>query len=219
MQLHPLTDQEQRVIQAEEIYRDEVRRKLSAIEPIKSRSKRVLVFLNTALGIWLLSTVVVGVLTWSYAQLQENAKKTEVIRESTRKLHTEIVGRLDASSALIEGVQAQLVNNTGWRSRASLFSDVAHELDGRSPIYEEFSKRSLRSLLVELQQLVSAQERSEIKLSLIELNAIRKESESGVGRGLIGKGPDSLEEVKNAEKDIADIQAAVRTLRLQRLHI
>jgi hypothetical protein len=47
-------------LREEEIFRQEVRKELEQVSQV--RRSRVLTFLNTSLGLWLLSTIVVGFL-------------------------------------------------------------------------------------------------------------------------------------------------------------
>ena len=66
-----MTEEDKLRVRDEEVYRSEVRRELEAQKSKPTtRSGKVWAFVQTSLGIWLLSTVVVGLITWGYTQLQ-----------------------------------------------------------------------------------------------------------------------------------------------------
>ena len=62
-----LNDEDKEKVRAEEIFRYEIRREIES----KATNKWI-AFFNTAFGIWLLSTVVVGLVSVSYKTWQEN---------------------------------------------------------------------------------------------------------------------------------------------------
>ncbi len=57
-------------IYREEIYRKEIRREILAARAPESRGARILAFLNTSFGIWLLSSIMVSFITWAYSEHQ-----------------------------------------------------------------------------------------------------------------------------------------------------
>lgn len=88
-----LSDEDREKIQAEEIFRSEVRRKLASGQE-RSLGKRLIAFLNTGLGLWLLSTVAVGSISLAYAALQSHLAVAAEQRVRLERTETEVVGRL-----------------------------------------------------------------------------------------------------------------------------
>jgi hypothetical protein len=97
-----LADEEREHIRQEEIFRQEVRR---AIEErhVKSRVK-LWRFVNTSFGIWLLSTVAIGLISWSYTNWTEAKEKQRTTQELIGKLDLEIVARARNFESLLESV-------------------------------------------------------------------------------------------------------------------
>ena len=88
-----LTIEEMEKIKSEEIYRDEIRKKLSENKD-SSFSKKSWRFLNSSFGIWLLSTVIVGLIVYFYNmnKLQNEISVNEAA--TIHKLETESSHRL-----------------------------------------------------------------------------------------------------------------------------
>lgn len=64
-------------IRMEEVYRQEIRQHLQQKASATPTSPRIMQFLNSALGIWFLSTCIVGMITFLYSQYQAKQKKLE----------------------------------------------------------------------------------------------------------------------------------------------
>ena len=78
-----LSDDEMERIKAEEIYRKEVRRKLAHDDPWQSN---IYDFFQSSLGIWVLSTLVIGGLSFAYSQWDKQRwGQTKMARQ--RKTH------------------------------------------------------------------------------------------------------------------------------------
>jgi hypothetical protein len=91
-----LTADREREIRLEEIYREEVRKGL-ATKPLRRRS-RILLFLNTSLGLWLLSTLLVSVIGTLYTQARERGAANRAIAAENRlreQDRSDEIGRLD----------------------------------------------------------------------------------------------------------------------------
>jgi hypothetical protein len=70
-----LLNQDERLrIQAEEIYRHEVKARFEGQEKTKTWRDKLWIFLNSGLGLWFLSTCIVGGITYWYAERQEAEK-------------------------------------------------------------------------------------------------------------------------------------------------
>lgn len=100
-----LTELEKERIYLEEFYRREIQEALAPPPKPPSRLKSALDFLNSHLGMWLLTTVAVGVIAslyggWQDARAEENRRRKEVERID-REMITRIRGMI------------QLLNSTG----------------------------------------------------------------------------------------------------------
>jgi hypothetical protein len=118
-------------IRAEEIYRDEVRRE---IEDRRAHGvgSRTWAFLNSAFGLWLLTTVVVSIGTWGFTEWR-NAR--EMSRENDRaivSLNREIAVRLDQFAIKMPtGNPYAISTSDQYRNRA--LSSLMRELWSRLP--------------------------------------------------------------------------------------
>lgn len=140
----------------------------------------VLAFLNTALGLWLLSTVAVGIVSTGYtflsAHLAENVRRTAQVN----RLHLEVVQRdIQLSSQLNNILMSPEYNENFPDERIasavlSYMSPPSSSRQARFPIYaafDEYKDRPLISLLVEIAFLVGQKETAEWNLEpLLSLN-------------------------------------------------
>ena len=114
-------------------------------------------FLNSAFGLWLLTSVVLSALTWSYSQWKVSADNDEQIY----KLDVEISERLES----------------GWSYRPTdgkPYFPVNHLLFPPGPeaaIQPEFANRNLKSLLYELESRLPVGEQLEVMLALDRIKA------------------------------------------------
>ncbi|HCG8254228.1 hypothetical protein [Vibrio atypicus] len=72
-----LNDEQKEKLRAEEIFRQEIRQEIES-----KANKSFLSFLNSPLGIWLLSTVLVGFLSFSYKTWQDSIRTKNLNKES-----------------------------------------------------------------------------------------------------------------------------------------
>src|SRR4051794_39520591 len=86
-----VTDEEKSKLKAEEIYRHEVRNSLSTQ---KDKSNSIWTFLNSGLGLWFLSTIVIGFFTYLFNEYKEDKKTTTVQEEKIKQLDLEIESRI-----------------------------------------------------------------------------------------------------------------------------
>jgi hypothetical protein len=158
-----MTDDDKDRIRKEEVFRFEVRRSL---EPPKTISQRVLAFFNTALGIWLLSSVVVTSISLVYTKHQDEKAEAKRIQDRRNELRIEVeirasqwahrvAERLQVSDEITPAEFAQLYQ--------TLLDPPASERAKQHGIYSaftEFEKRSLISLVQEVRVLAATQAES-----------------------------------------------------------
>jgi hypothetical protein len=177
-----LTKEEKQQIHLEEAYRQEVRNQLQRNEPKRSSSERVLAFLNSALGLWLLSTLVLSFGSFLYTRWEKrrddarqtlekqrddarrNLEKQEIAQRENnlliRRLDTEISSRLNYFASAIN--HASKVGDKSGLGKAIAALDRPSESNYLVTVFPEYANRSLRSLLWELLQIVPANEKDEI---------------------------------------------------------
>ena len=97
-----LSDQDKEHIRQEEIFREEVRGLLNKEDKATTFRAKCWRFVNTSFGIWLLSTVVVGLVSWGYANWSEAKQNDAKSKESIRKLDLELFARISNFENLLE---------------------------------------------------------------------------------------------------------------------
>jgi hypothetical protein len=142
-----LSEDDKMRIREEEIFRAEVQKELTT-----HNKNRVTTFLNSSLGIWVLSTLVVGLFGWSYAQWQTSRQNIEQIN----KLDAEIEARIQSAQYRIGNLDASSTA-TIYPANELLAPPTAERI-----IQSEFASRNLRSLVYELRGRVPANEEGPI---------------------------------------------------------
>lgn len=148
-----LTEGERSRIRMEEIYRFEVRHSLRE-KPSRSTRDRIWNFLNTGVGLWLLSTVAVGLITAAYGAWSTHNDKKELAQRSAAKLDLEIGNRIERLSfhlALLQKMNEATVLNIGDLLRGA---DTVRSQPYLMGVFDEYKDRSLSSLLWELSTVV-----------------------------------------------------------------
>ncbi len=153
-----LSAQDKERIRAEEIFRDEVRRKIEADEAKKSPQDNLWSILNSSFAVWFLSSVVLAGITAAFAKYQKSHSARAQKSDIQRRLQTEI------SSRITEGLIAMRLDikridngQTYWAS--AIYNEALSYLENEVrdatrvldfSIYPEYRFRKLRSLLFEL---------------------------------------------------------------------
>lgn len=181
-----LNDLEKEKIKAEEIYRLEVRSK------IPNQKASIWKFINSPFGLWFLSTIAVGFITWGYSILQSKYEQNRIINERVRRLDIEIFERVYAYDVALRSIVDDKGKNTGvWlkalEARADLLKLYSSLFTEPEPIelssgviipvsnvFEEFSGRSAKGLMVELAQYLPSAEQEQIgrRIDWMEYNYI-----------------------------------------------
>ena len=154
-----LSEEEKIKIELTESYRHEIQDKLS--KPVKSRNQVLAVF-NSPIVIWLLSTVIVGSISYLYTERQNEYAENQIKTENIRRLDDEITARLDECDRVT------------WRIDLANDSTLAKKIPERvfgipekgRVIYEEYSNRTLRSLMYELAGLLKDDHDAQLQVEL-----------------------------------------------------
>jgi len=143
--------------------------------PAKSTYRLIMDFLNTSLGIWLISTVFISFGTWTYSKWSEN-RKFNIERE--RRIHdldTEIKERFATVAAAIRrnayGSGEYVLKG---QEVLLIYDGVMGPASDANSVFFEFQKRGLRSLIIELKSNLSSDEALCMKYALKKIVALRE---------------------------------------------
>lgn len=159
-----MNEEDKQRIREEEIFRAEVRASLE--QQNAPKKNRVLEFLNSSLGIWFLSSVIVGVFGFAYNKYtQSQAEKTENERR-IRSLDLEIENRVSQFWVNVEKITKKSGTNYSLDDSLSVDTIRTLWLALKNPpcsacnhppiisIRSEFENRSLASLIIELNAIL-----------------------------------------------------------------
>lgn len=150
-----LTSEERERIRAEEFER--YRARVEAEEsygPKKTRTRKVCEFFNTGLGIWTLSTLVLGFGSYQYRQLEErSARRTEAER-----LEMELRHRLSLFHKIVAGLDREVrdtqeAGNDPWglKFASRLRGGYRYIQTPESAFFSNFSRDNVQALFTALQ--------------------------------------------------------------------
>jgi hypothetical protein len=155
-----LSTEDKARIQAEELFRDEVRRNFERNRP-RSRSRRTWDFFNSSLGIWFLTSVLVGSGTYAFTKWRDS-RATEAARvTSIKKLDTEVATRLDRFAVVLPRLTS---SRSYGEALAGLEKPADNAYAGNG--YPEYERRGLLSLLRELREIAPSAERRDLDRAL-----------------------------------------------------
>ncbi|PSR56069.1 hypothetical protein AHMF7605_22485 [Adhaeribacter arboris] len=170
-----LTPEEKERIRQEEIYRQEIRLDLDKQQETINFKKWAgwWKFVNTSFGIWLLSSVIVGAITFLYSENQKKYTEESKKQAQIDRLSTEITSRLYelfyVSSEINEEFeylvsdQFRQIDSVNYDEKAisemdfnltKSFNTIKKpDLNSEFIIFPEYSKRNLISLFIELRSI------------------------------------------------------------------
>jgi hypothetical protein len=145
---------------------------------------RITAFLNTSLGIWFLSTVAVGGISFFYSQMSSYLTERSRKRAQIERLHIEIINRLIQYAGHSEEIEEH--SNYDSAEPHEDLSDATIALiappstlkDSKYPIYaafSEYSGRPIASLLVEIAFLLNQDQRKKLEPKLETFTALTPE--------------------------------------------
>jgi hypothetical protein len=160
-----LTDEEKLKIKAEEVFRNEVKKSFNTDKKIS-----FLTFLNSGLGIWFLSTIVIGLFTYCFNEYKETQKITNERNTKIKQLDLEIESRISQfwvhCDPLVNQSDTTLPLKIGISyDTVKLFWETFKNPPSFNPklvttIYKDYETRTTISLMIELSTLL--QEKYEI---------------------------------------------------------
>lgn len=150
-----LPEGEKERIRAEEIYRAEIQRELQPPAP-HSRRARLMHFLNTSLGLWILSSLFLSGLVAGFGHLQAYLGRVEQRRTAIEKLTSQIAIRWGYASELLQNAKALNAGPMPSSNATHAYLVVVDTLlddSSDTRVSSEFRDRSTLSLVLELQTL------------------------------------------------------------------
>lgn len=142
-----LSDEDKARVRAEEVFRHEVRSELEKAKDQPGRGERLLAFLNEPVILWLLSSIVVGLITWQYTLWQERQAQRQQVQAEVRNLDLEIHGRLRRAAERLSSARDMV----GVR-------EAIRMLDEPSGTFPDLAQRNLENLLISLTWLMPEKE-------------------------------------------------------------
>lgn len=150
-----------RRVELEEAYRQKVREELRDGDPRAQQMKqRVWQLLNSAFGLFLMSSVLISGLSWGYTQWVEARNEQSELGERIRKLDLEIAYRLHYLDRLGDG---KVDHNVVYDVDTVFNGEMEDWLP--SPSFPEFEKRSVASLMWDLQSLLTEEDADSVKIA------------------------------------------------------
>ncbi|GEM_PF-2590910 len=145
----------------------------------------IIEFLNSNLGLWLLSTCAIGIISFGYNQLTSYISEKDRREEQVIRIKIEIAQRVAQYLAQVkETVEAKdfdfnVPNDKIISATLSLLRPPSVTKDSKYQIYaafDEYKERPVVSLIVELLVLVDAQERKKVTPSVDQLALLTPET-------------------------------------------
>jgi len=151
-----LAEDDKTRLKLEEEFRYEVRKSLEQAKPPLTLWAKIGRIINSPFGLFFLSTVVIGFLSWSYTKWDATQKIEAQHKESIRKLYIEIPYRITSARRAMDLAH--------WGPEGAIRSKKAalEQLRGTKSVFPEFEGRPLFLLLFELHSLVPDEKKQEV---------------------------------------------------------
>jgi hypothetical protein len=160
-----LTEKDKQRIKEEEIFRADVQKRLVQDPPSEDPNK-LLAFFQTTLGIWVLSTIVIGLFGWIYAHWQVVQQNAEQIKKLDVEIDARLYGAVYYKSSL-----SPAANSSSLNRAIILLSPPT----GDRVILPEFANRNLKSPLYELRDRIPQDEWIDVSSALNKVRGIESE--------------------------------------------
>jgi hypothetical protein len=165
-----LTEAEKDRIRREEEFRREVRREFEGPTPSSTALYKSWSFLNSGVGIWMLSTVAVSVFTFSFTQWQREQARRAEDETIARRLKAEIANHFYQLDSIADYVSSDAFASTPLDPENYLQAFMGVMTGSPNHyihIFPEYGQRSLTSLLYELEGHVPGPEKAAIHESYL----------------------------------------------------
>lgn len=143
-----LTPEEKNKIIEEETFRNEVRNSLNSSKKDNTKFQ----FLNSPFGLWILSTVFIGLITFGYNKYTEYSKAKELKAKTINDLAFEIGYRFQPIDLMKE--KEEIIT---YINRLDLYPDRSDSVGGFPYSREEFKNRTTESIIWDFKTLTNQQ--------------------------------------------------------------
>ena len=147
-----LSDERKKEIVQEEIFRTEIQEDLKK----KEKKSKTWEFLNSSFGIWLLSSVALGLITWGYTQISQSIAADKKNATEIEKHNIEIAARVSNYKVAVSHLRQ---NGDYYNSNDIILFFAQTTLP-------EFRDKNLRALLLEQFVMVSGDRKSEVRKAI-----------------------------------------------------
>lgn len=132
--------------------------------------------LNSAFGLWLLSSVFITFGTWKYTQWSEDQQRVKERSEKIERIDQEIESRfaIDGVFSTVLGVAEKSMKGIAISQEqlTKLYAGVLAPPPEERSLFPEYSKRGLLSLMKELSLLLEGNERQCVELALLSAQTL-----------------------------------------------
>jgi hypothetical protein len=144
-------------------------------------------FLNSKFGLLVLSSVVLASVTAKFNDWREAAARRAAVRETVRRLDTEIGGRLEEALVAMRVDSMRIARGVTW-DPSGVYSDAWQYLDNAFhfaearndfSIFPDLSHRKFRSLVIELARSLQAADTTAIPDLRLAMAGYRELTDSG----------------------------------------
>ncbi|HCE46865.1 MAG TPA: hypothetical protein DET40_25235 [Lentisphaeria bacterium] len=148
---------------------------------MQQKKNRLMAFLNTSLGLWLLSTCAVGLISFGYKQLSSYTSEKEKKSNQIIRIKIEIAQRVAQYLSQIKetveakGFDVNIPNEKIASATLSLLKPPSATKDSKYQIYaafDEYKDRPVVSLIVELTVIVDEKERERVTPGVAQLSSL-----------------------------------------------
>lgn len=127
----------------EELYRSQIREQLADKSSVPNTQDKVWAFLNSAFFLWLMSSVLIGLITFLYTEWEENrderqfqAQQLVKFREAAfESLSTDVSKYIFCSDILTKGFEEKWWKRSGLESLLPKYNDAIFALRGKEYLY------------------------------------------------------------------------------------
>ena len=210
-----LSEEERKKIKDEEIFRQEIQRELEAQKPTPSRKKKAWQFINSSFGLWLLSTVIVGLFGWAYTTCQTQEREQAQRKEQQRRLNLEIKNRVTDTLSYLQDMERRVNEGKAKFPPEWLFARTVRRLDGfdesesqLQSIYPDNKERDLKSLIFELETLLASSKKEELNRALSAYEQLKSKASEAIQTSTFGN-PVSAEEKQQSLDSVKQVKAII----------
>jgi hypothetical protein len=121
-------------------------------DPRPSIRNGIFSFLNSSLGIWVLSTIFIGLITFTYHTWSESVKESRDKESEIKNLEIEINRRIFIFNKELDELATMDTSKSNYPEK---IEEAIRKIDSKNCyVFEQFRKRKLSSLLYELYVLL-----------------------------------------------------------------